>query len=373
VGAYGKGHLFRFRLQAQEHIAWSEALRIDRDKLCSKFGLPFLAFRRFMSPMLTLQQFNSLIRESLDGRRIGLVDVGASLGIHPRWQAFSEMIQVIGFEPNKEEFQKLEQTHAQSWIQAAVSGKKELRTLYLTKRFNNSSLLRPNRTVLDSLEWNDDFDVASEVSLQCVTLDETLAESQAPVDFLKLDTQGNEWDILGGASRILNEQAVVVEVETEFCSLYENQALFADVDARMREHGFYLQDLANLLFVKPRGMSGAGGPKGRLIQADSLYFKDMSTLSNWPDFKIAAALVAYVAYGYPEAGVSLLDMLKSKGRSFSQEKKAREILQQFHHPSRAMNWLPGLNFLTRCAKRLWLDFRPVGHSVWEGELGNRLR
>ncbi len=313
------------------------------------------------------------LRALLGKSNAWLVDVGASLGIHPRWKIFDELLHVVGFEPNAEEFRKLPASPRHRWVQAAVAGRRGLRTLYLTRRFNNASLLRPNAAFLAELEWRDDFDVVAEEKLECVSLDEALTEIGVQPDFLKLDTQGSEFEILQGAERGLRSDVVFIEVETEFCQLYESQPLFADIDSHLRARGFYLHDMANHLFVKPRGMHGVGGPKGRLIQADCLYFKEPRELTTATDAKIAALIMSYAAYGFPEGAIHALDVIERTGRAVPESAALRRGLHGLRHISRWLDWLPGRDFLTRLAKRFHLDFRAVGHALWENELGNRLR
>jgi FkbM family methyltransferase len=311
-----------------------------------------------------------LISKVISSERLLLVDVGAAEGIQRRWVPFAPIIKTIGFEPNRVEFEKLKSSSAGDWINAAIAGTEGQRTVHLTRRYNNSSLLLPNHDLIEQLEWSNDFDVVSDVKIDCVTLDHALAGVHA--SFLKLDTQGSEHEILLGSQKILSGDVVAVEIEVSFCELYQHQAQFADIDRLIRQHGFYLQDLANLLFVKPRGMTGLGGPKGRLIQADALYYKEPRLLLEDSAQRIAGVLVAYVAYGYPELGLQLIDMLDAAGRKFPDSNQIRSLLQGMKPVSSFFSWMPGWNFAARCCKRLWLGMRPVSHSLWETELGNRI-
>lgn len=57
--------------------------------------------------------------------------------------------------------------------------------------------------------------------------------------FIKIDTQGFEWQVLDGASDIL-KNAIGVQVELSLVHLYEGQKLWMDVINRLEQEGFAL-------------------------------------------------------------------------------------------------------------------------------------
>jgi Methyltransferase FkbM domain len=78
------------------------------------------------------------------------------------------------------------------------------------------------------------------------------------IDFIKLDTQGSELEILQGGVRAL-AGVRCVEVEVEFNPIYRGQPLFYEVDAFMRGQGFVLWKLTNLVHYA-RGAHVIGPP-----------------------------------------------------------------------------------------------------------------
>jgi len=319
----------------------------------------------------------SLLAPPEGGRAATLVDVGAAAGADARWGPFRQLIQVVGFEPQAEEFAKLQQSPGQRWIQAALAGSRGRRTLHLTRYWSNCSLLRPNPVVLQQLEWGNDHEVIEERPLDCVTLDECLRAEGVRPDFLKVDTQGTELEILTGARSALEQAVQVVEVEVEFTPLYQAQPLFADVDQFLRAAGFQLQDLGNFLYVKPRGMAGVGGVKGQLVSADALYFKDLATapehLDRLNEQAVRAALLGYAAYGYPEKALMLLQQLATAGRRLPQHAALAAAFAELRPLPRALGWLPARDLVAKCGQEIWRRLQVVRGSWWHGPLGNRLR
>jgi FkbM family methyltransferase len=78
---------------------------------------------------------------------------------------------------------------------------------------------------------------------------------------LKVDTQGYEAAVLDGAGDTLTEFAAV-QLELSFVTLYEGQALFYELDARLRNSGF-------VLFSLEPGFSDPAS--GRMLQCDGLF------------------------------------------------------------------------------------------------------
>lgn len=93
---------------------------------------------------------------------------------------------------------------------------------------------------------------------------------QTSVLFLKIDVQGAEMQVLKGADKLFkNIAGVMVEMSLE--TLYENQALFNDIDEVLRARGYSLNDITPLL---------RDDDTGRLLQFDATYFraqKDQTT------------------------------------------------------------------------------------------------
>src|SRR5262249_3840648 len=85
------------------------------------------------------------------------------------------------------------------------------------------------------------------------------------VDFLKLDTQGTELEIMKGAREYLREQRIaVVKTEVSFVPVYRNQCTFSDIDSFMRAHGFLFVDCA----IYPDAV--AGDSRAKAIRDTSL-------------------------------------------------------------------------------------------------------
>ncbi|MDY6868003.1 MAG: FkbM family methyltransferase [Chloroflexota bacterium] len=84
--------------------------------------------------------------------------------------------------------------------------------------------------------------------------------------FIKIDTQGFEWQVLDGASETLkNAQGVLCEMS--LVPLYEGQYLWMDILKRLENEGF-------TLWALQRGFTDMNN--GRTLQMDGLFFRTES-------------------------------------------------------------------------------------------------
>lgn len=180
----------------------------------------------------------NLLAPFLDGYTV--VDVGAhgteEADVYAPALAI-DSAQVIGFEPNAIECERLNQK---------VGGKKKYYpyaigdgmqgTFHQCRAPLTSSLLRPNQPLLAHYENLAELcEVIEETPIETVRLDDINGIDS--VDFLKLDIQGATLLALQSAQRML-ERTLVVHAETEFVPMYHDEALFSECEFFLRKKGF---------------------------------------------------------------------------------------------------------------------------------------
>jgi FkbM family methyltransferase len=209
------------------------------------------------------------------------VDCGARRGKLPRWLQPIPTAQYIGFEADAEECARLNASGRREhrYIPVFLGRDVERRTFFATRSAACSSLLRPNLPLLNAFPGLAPlFEVERTIDVETVSLDRCLEVNGVPLpDFLELDTQGTELEILEGSVQALRNSVVGVQVEVEFAPMYAGQPLFADVDAFLRHRGFELFDVSR--FRARRGTLPAGVPtRGQLLWGHALYLRDYRTL-----------------------------------------------------------------------------------------------
>ncbi|QWR77072.1 FkbM family methyltransferase [Candidatus Magnetomonas plexicatena] len=157
-------------------------------------------------------------------------------------------------------------------------------------------------------------------SVELVTLDslyyENSAETIPPPDFLSIDAEGAAYDILSGATHVL-QNTLAIEVEAEFHCLHKDQKLFGDIAGLLNGHGFYFVKFTSLHgpfspFRAPVGLRG----DGFTVVSDSLFLKNKDTLIDPVkpiDSIVALYKLAFISISYNqfEYALSCLNTIKT--------------------------------------------------------------
>lgn len=179
--------------------------------------------------------------------------------------------------------------------------------------------------------WGDHDCILSEAcatvekrEVEVVTLDSIVGDKLTGVpapDFLSLDTQGAEYDVLLGATRALSRDILAVTVEVEFHELYKGQKLYGDVGGLLAKHGFVFSQFLMIGGYSPfRAKVGLRG-KGFHSYADALFLKRIDSVMQETDEESRRSLMlqklAFISilYDQIEYGLACLDPYECRPRS----------------------------------------------------------
>jgi len=234
-----------------------------------------------------------------DQDRLVLVDIGTRGGFPAQWQALRNITRFIGFEPDQEECTRLNNLmqergffsdHVYPYAIAGTTGRHKF---YISRFSQSSGLYRadPNWTGRFPFQT---LDVIRETEVDAYSLDDFCrAQKVDRIDFIKLDVEGAEYDVLTGATECLSRTPNILGMITEvwWDPVIKGQRAFAEVDIFLRNHGFRFFDLkldryprSTLSVGRLQGEVGSGGVMqvnnidylnyGQAMTGDALYFRD---------------------------------------------------------------------------------------------------
>lgn len=242
------------------------------------------------------------------------------------WAQFAPGLTIYGFDADADACESENADLADrkiNWterhIPIALGSSQGRSTLYITGHPACTSLYPPNQPCTDRfVGFQDSMKLISTIQIEITTLD-AFCQSQGieGIDFLQIDVQGADLDVLKGASQILRQSILGVLTEVEFLPLYIDQPLFADVDVHLRGQGFTLFDLITdnpwCRVTRSRSPIRSTKRAGQLTWADACYLKDPlqpnadSTLKQ-PDRIFKLACIADVLE-FPDYALELLEYL----------------------------------------------------------------
>lgn len=228
---------------------------------------------------------------------IDIIDIGARYTGKERYASIREQgaARITGFEPDLEQLNILREKYTgQTFLPYFIADGSE-RDFFRCNFGGCSSLYEPDPEIIDaftgiSTKEGANFQVVEQSRVKTNRLDD-VAEIVG-CDYLKIDVQGAELDVLKGAEERLKD-CLVVELEAEFVPLYKNQPLFAEVDILMREAGFYLHrlmDVSGRAFQPFLAEKNINKPVSQLLWADAVFvrrFTDFDELTPTQLLKLA--------------------------------------------------------------------------------------
>jgi FkbM family methyltransferase len=232
---------------------------------------------------------------------IRIVDAGAAeYGADPYARLSQQgLCEVIGFEPNVENCARRNASARKGhrYLPYAL-GDGQVHRFYECQNPLTSSFYRPNAAMLQKFSRLD-LPVVAERDIRTNQLDD-LAEIQ-DIDYIKLDVQGAELDIIMGARSRMRE-TVLVHTEVEFIPIYTDQPLFGDIDVALRNFGFWLHKLDGIQgrVLQPLVPNNNPlAPLSQILWADAaVYVRSFMAFDHTPPEKLLKlAIILHEVYG----------------------------------------------------------------------------
>ena len=283
-----------------------------------------------------------LISESLPpGERFLILDGGAREAFaDPRWRVFErDRLTLHGFEVDPTECKKLNQAAKEMGLDhhyhpVGLWSREAKLPFYENKAPGGGSFYAQNTSLTNRWKFENKealfyaremFYPTGTADMTVTSIDEwALRADIDDIDFMKLNVQGAELEILEGARGLL-DRVIGVQAEVSFVDSYHERPLFADVDRHLRGRGFTFFDLIGHHCIG-RGESPVTAQQcpglyplwGQLIEGHGVYFKDPIDLeargqdSEFTVQKLLKLICFAEIYGQAEFAFELLGWLQRR-------------------------------------------------------------
>jgi FkbM family methyltransferase len=214
---------------------------------------------------------------------------------------------VVAFEPDAAEAERMNRSAPPGveFVPAALWSREGTVDLHVAAVPSTSSVHAPNAPLLKRYEVIHSAPRATRevVTVPATTLDRVLDERGLRCDFLKVDVQGAEFEVLRGASLSLDELLGAV-VETWTVEVHAGQRLTGAVLEKLAAHGLDVFDI-NVAAAWYRRGAAAQGLEGRrqVTGLDVLALRDPPPAD--PVRRAKAAAIAD-AYGFTDVAAAFL-------------------------------------------------------------------
>lgn len=213
-----------------------------------------------------------------------VIDAGARYGLHPSWRDAHDLCEFHLFEPEPIEANRLQIRYQESKNisvhQIALAEKNATRRLILREHLGLSTLedynLDPNDV---HPKFKDSMVEKSSIEIKAVSIDDFFSAER--VDFLKLDAEGSDLEILEGATNQLDKSILGVRINTDFTRFRKNATTFSDIDVWLRKFNFTLQNIEIDTSVGRRqGLFPLRANSGSLIGGDAIWVRNSQSVSD---------------------------------------------------------------------------------------------
>ncbi|MAF80298.1 hypothetical protein CL629_04455 [bacterium] len=263
---------------------------------------------------------------------LSVVDVGARGGPEPHWLHYKDQVKIVAFEPEKKECEALNKKRASSRITYypfALHKAEGTYEFYELGTPDGASFYKMNEEFVERFPDEMDLGVKGQTRVQATTLDSFLAEHKIPnVDFMKIDTEGAELDVLEGSIKALKSSVLGISCEVLFTPWRSNKVLFSNVERFLYELGFRLYDLSTHKYAR-KSFPGPESSWGQIIVGQAIFFRDpieeiknkTALLNGWDKDRIYKLATLFEIFRLPDCAIELLQFASKEGLIEADEKE----------------------------------------------------
>ena len=256
------------------------------------------------------------VKENQIIKKIDFIDIGAEKDIGKPFSYYvkSNLLKITGFEPNIKEYNLLTKNFSgRKYYNYALSNKKKISKFFLTKNNSASSLFEPNKKFNKYFisSNNKSRKIIANKLLKCIKLD-SLENEIKDFDFIKIDTQGSELQILQGCRNILKKHSPIILLESWNFPIYKKTDLIEKILNFLRNLSYMpieYENAASENFNNKYYNSKFDRPIK--VGFEILFIPSLAILKKMNEDKILKMITILDLYGFKNLSLFLLDYNKN--------------------------------------------------------------
>ncbi|MFA6119451.1 MAG: FkbM family methyltransferase [Parachlamydiales bacterium] len=208
---------------------------------------------------------------------ICLVDVGSTGGVEEHFKEIEEILHVITFDPDPRAETiktkgKFENFNIGLW------SSKDVKKLYLKRYPQASTFYDLNEKLLFGFLNSFCHENVGEENFEVNSLENILLSKNIYPDFIKVDAEGSDLEILKGSEKFLSNSCLGVQAEVSFADRHLNAPYFSDIDQYLRKFGYVLMNLESEKWIRKNNVfSPTSNPQ--IIWGNAVYVLSINEFS----------------------------------------------------------------------------------------------
>jgi len=185
-----------------------------------------------------------------------VLDAGARYGMHPSWNNFLGEMEYLAFEPDTEEADRLRENNDPDVfkvIEAALYNKTGVFDFNLLKHRGMSSFLKPDMQSECFKDLKPGLgEIEKIIPIETKPIDHFVEENAWELDFLKVDTEGTEHEVIESAANEIERGVLAVRSSVNFNPCFHNQIVFSKTHDFLLARGFMLLNIDYMGYGYPK-------------------------------------------------------------------------------------------------------------------------
>ena len=220
------------------------------------------------------------------------------------------------------------------------------REFFLNKNRYTSSFLKPLKDNLnfyqsingENMLLSDACSAEKTIEVQTYTLDYLLEENKIEkIDFISLDTQGSELDIIKGGINSLKKDIIAVQLEVSLIDIYENGSSFFEINKFLNDNNFLLYKLEPLYTDFKYNIPNKIVKNKFSSQAEALYIFNRETITD--SVRMEKLGFFSLLYGYTDIAFASFDFLKKQKHIFFDDNYYIGFVEEFYNLVKDENYI----------------------------------